>query len=347
VNNIFPIPGSRKKFQRIGRGIAAGQGASCGRGMRGQKSRAGRGKGVRSGFEGGQTPLYRRLPKYCKPHPGHVNRVYELIKINQLNDLPDNSIVYPSLLYAKGLITKPNKGHRLFKVVGSRTALFGSTSDSKAFVSNDKLTVKGLTILAHAFSESAKQEIESNGGICVTLSPTRHVPLDPTLMPRNWSLALAALELQQEVKKREVPRYMVSTMMETLAKGDVPNEEGLMKEMEKFIQNVPAASEVIASTIGGGDDIKPPTGHILTKMPNLARSRTQHHFGAQDYFDFVTAQAKLKFKEYSEEQLQNKMFQLNENFELIEYDVDKEYDEFIEEKKMKKLKEFSSAKYKV
>ena len=64
VNTIQANPGARKRFLRVGRGIAAGQGASCGRGMRGQKSRSGKGGKVRPGFEGGQTALYRRLPKY-------------------------------------------------------------------------------------------------------------------------------------------------------------------------------------------------------------------------------------------------------------------------------------------
>ena len=61
LNNLGPQPGSRKKAKRKGRGIAAGQGNSCGFGMRGQKSRSG--PGVRKGFEGGQMPLYRRIPK--------------------------------------------------------------------------------------------------------------------------------------------------------------------------------------------------------------------------------------------------------------------------------------------
>lgn len=61
LNNLSPQPGSRHRQKRKGRGIAAGQGASCGFGMRGQQSRSG--SGVRPGFEGGQTPLYRRLPK--------------------------------------------------------------------------------------------------------------------------------------------------------------------------------------------------------------------------------------------------------------------------------------------
>lgn len=61
LDNLGPQPGSRKKGKRKGRGIAAGQGNSCGFGMRGQKSRSG--PGVRKGFEGGQMPLYRRIPK--------------------------------------------------------------------------------------------------------------------------------------------------------------------------------------------------------------------------------------------------------------------------------------------
>lgn len=81
VDTLKPAPGSRHRHKRKGRGIAAGQGASCGFGMRGQKSRSG--PGVRAGFEGGQQPLYRRLPKLVgRPMgPGHtkkVGRVYWL-----------------------------------------------------------------------------------------------------------------------------------------------------------------------------------------------------------------------------------------------------------------------------
>lgn len=75
VDTLKPAPGSRHRHKRKGRGIAAGQGASCGFGMRGQKSRSG--PGVRAGFEGGQTPLYRRLPKLVgRPMgPGHTKKV--------------------------------------------------------------------------------------------------------------------------------------------------------------------------------------------------------------------------------------------------------------------------------
>merc|ERR1740130_1749568 len=85
LNNLKSAPGARKRRTRKGRGIAAGQGATCGFGMRGQRSRSG--PGVRAGFEGGQQPLYRRLPKFVgRPTgPGHTKTEYNVIKLDELN----------------------------------------------------------------------------------------------------------------------------------------------------------------------------------------------------------------------------------------------------------------------
>ena len=92
MDNLKPAPGSRKRKTRKGRGIAAGQGATCGFGMRGQKARSG--KPTRPGFEGGQTALYRRLPKFVgKPTgPGHSKTVYNIIKLDQLNSVAAGSV---------------------------------------------------------------------------------------------------------------------------------------------------------------------------------------------------------------------------------------------------------------
>jgi len=167
-NNIFPMPGSRKKFLRVGRGISAGQGKTCGRGMRGQKSRSGEGAGVRAGFEGGQTALYRRLPKFVgKPMKGHTKTEYELIKIDNLNEAKAGSTVDYASLEESGIVTKANKGRKLYKVIGGAE---GST-----------LSVQGLTVRAHAFTESAKAAIESNGGKCIIMSPTRPIPLEDAM----------------------------------------------------------------------------------------------------------------------------------------------------------------------
>ena len=161
-NTIAPIPGSRKKFLRVGRGISAGQGKTCGRGMRGQKSRSGEGGGVRPGFEGGQTALYRRLPKFVgKPMKGHTKLEYELIKLEFLNECAEGSTVDIASLVEKGVATKANKQRNQAKVIG-----------------NGELTVKNLTVKAHAFTVSAKAAIEANGGTCILMSPTRPIPLE-------------------------------------------------------------------------------------------------------------------------------------------------------------------------
>ena len=162
VTTLFPNPGARKRIKRVGRGIAAGQGSTCGRGMRGQKSRAGRGAGVRAGFEGGQMPLYRRLPKFGL-QKGHVKKEYELISIEMLNEMEDGSTVDFYDLFERGIITKPRAD--LVKVVGG-----------------DELTAKNLTVLANAFTKSAMEQIEASGGRCVVMSPTRAgVPLEQAL----------------------------------------------------------------------------------------------------------------------------------------------------------------------
>ena len=134
--------GSRRKKMRKGRGIAAGQGASCGFGMRGQKSRSGR--PTRPGFEGGQMPLYRRVPK-LKHFPLVNQKNFTVLNVSSLNSLKDGTIVNLDLLVKKGILTKPKNP---LKILG-----------------NGKLEVK-LTVQAAAFTTSAKKKIEEIGGKC-------------------------------------------------------------------------------------------------------------------------------------------------------------------------------------
>merc|ERR1712127_718299 len=105
-DNLRPAPGSRKRKNRKGRGISAGQGATCGFGMRGQKSRSGR--PTRPGFEGGQQPLYRRLPKFTgRPTgPGHEKTIYNLIKLDDINGSAEGSTVSFEGLFETGATTK-------------------------------------------------------------------------------------------------------------------------------------------------------------------------------------------------------------------------------------------------
>lgn len=155
LDNLSPQPGSRHRAKRLGRGYSAGQGGSAGKGMRGQNSRSG--GGVRTGFEGGQTPLYRRLPKYPgRPMgPGHSYTRFGVVKLDYLNKMPDNSVVdYPALRKAGVMTDTPEKIH---KVLGGT-----------------ELTAKGLTVRAHAVSESARQAIEENGGTIELLPISKH-----------------------------------------------------------------------------------------------------------------------------------------------------------------------------
>ncbi|AFZ37562.1 LSU ribosomal protein L15P [Stanieria cyanosphaera PCC 7437] len=142
LNELTPKPGSKKRRRRIGRGISAGQGASGGFGMRGQKSRSG--TGTKPGFEGGQMPLYRRIPK-LKHFPLVNPKQYTTINVSQLNTLPANGEVTLESLITNGIVTS-NDGS--LKVLG-----------------NGELNV-ALVVKAAAFTASAKQKIEAAGGSC-------------------------------------------------------------------------------------------------------------------------------------------------------------------------------------
>ena len=135
--------GSRRKKMRKGRGIAAGQGASCGFGMRGQKSRSGR--PTRPGFEGGQMPLYRRVPK-LKHFPIVNQKNFTILNVSSLNALKEGTVVNLDSLVKEGILTKPKNP---LKILG-----------------NGKLDVK-LIVQAAAFTTSAKKKIEDAGGECV------------------------------------------------------------------------------------------------------------------------------------------------------------------------------------
>jgi large subunit ribosomal protein L15 len=140
LHEIGAKTGAKKRPRRVGRGIAAGQGASCGFGMRGQKSRSG--TGTRAGFEGGQMPLYRRLPK-LKHFPLINPKHHTIINIKQLASLPANTEVNLEQLLAAGIVTS-NDGP--LKILG-----------------DGELSVP-LTVKAAAFSASAQEKIEAAGG---------------------------------------------------------------------------------------------------------------------------------------------------------------------------------------
>lgn len=142
LNDARPKAGSKRPKRRIGRGISAGQGASGGFGMRGQKSRSG--SGTRPGFEGGQMPLYRRVPKL--KHFTVINRrEYTVVNVEKLASLPANTEVTLESLLENKVVTS-NYGP--LKILG-----------------NGEINIP-LQVKAVAFTASARQKIEAAGGSC-------------------------------------------------------------------------------------------------------------------------------------------------------------------------------------
>ncbi|MDS9472023.1 50S ribosomal protein L15 [Sporosarcina pasteurii] len=139
LHEMKPAVGARKSRKRIGRGIGSGYGKTSGKGHKGQNARSG--GGVRLGFEGGQTPLFQRLPKRGFTN---VNRKdYAVVNLDKLNLFDEGTEVTPELLLELGVVSKAKSG---IKILG-----------------NGKLEKK-LTVRAHKFSATAKEAIEQAGG---------------------------------------------------------------------------------------------------------------------------------------------------------------------------------------
>ena len=139
LHELKHTDGSREKHYRKGRGLGSGNGKNAGSGNKGQNSRSG--GGVRLGFEGGQMPLWRRLPKRGFKNVNHV--AFAVVNVSDLNRYENGTVVNPAQLVSDGLVKKEFDG---IKVLG-----------------NGKLE-KSLTVQAHKFSKSAKDAIEAAGG---------------------------------------------------------------------------------------------------------------------------------------------------------------------------------------
>ena len=142
LEDLRPAAGSTRKRKRVGRGPASGTGKTSGRGHKGLKARSG--GGSRPGFEGGQMPLYRRLPKRgFLPHGTRTG--FALVKVKDLSArFPAGSVVDPDALVEAGLIKKSGRG--AVKVLG------------------DGAIDHALTVKTHKISESARQKLEAAGG---------------------------------------------------------------------------------------------------------------------------------------------------------------------------------------
>ena len=138
--NIHPTEGATKTRKRVGRGVGSGLGKTSGRGEKGQKARSG--YSHKPGFEGGQLPLYRRLPKRGFSNAMFKTK-YAVINLSDLNKFENDVVITPELLKEMGLIKNQLDG---IKVLGNGTL------------------EKKLTVKAHKFSDVAKEQIEKLGG---------------------------------------------------------------------------------------------------------------------------------------------------------------------------------------
>ncbi|WP_430536174.1 50S ribosomal protein L15 [Listeria rocourtiae] len=139
LHELKPAEGSRKERNRVGRGMSSGNGKTSGRGHKGQKARSG--GGVRLGFEGGQLPLFRRIPKRGFTN---INRKeYAVVNIDVLNRFEDGTEVTPELLIETGIVRNAKSG---IKILSEGTI------------------EKKLTVKANKFSSAAKEAIEAAGG---------------------------------------------------------------------------------------------------------------------------------------------------------------------------------------
>ncbi|MCK0473343.1 50S ribosomal protein L15 [Halalkalibacter sp. APA_J-10(15)] len=139
LHELKPAEGSRKVRNRVGRGIGSGNGKTAGKGHKGQNARSG--GGVRPGFEGGQNPIYRRLPKRGFTNP--TRKEWTIVNVETLNRFDAGTDVTPELLIETGVVKNVKHG---IKILG-----------------NGNLE-KSLTVKAHKFSSSALEAIEAAGG---------------------------------------------------------------------------------------------------------------------------------------------------------------------------------------
>lgn len=166
LHDLKPAAGAHRKARRIGRGTGSGRGKTSGRGQKGQNARS---EGFRLGFEGGQMPLAQRLPKL----PGFKNpfkKIYTVVNISKLKRFPDGSKVDAAALAEAGLVR-----------VGVDVKVLGTGALDRK-----------LTVVAHAFSSSAREAIESKGGTVTVIGEPRKIG------PRRLAAKTAKRTIKEE-----------------------------------------------------------------------------------------------------------------------------------------------------
>jgi len=190
LHDLKPAAGAHRKSRRIGRGTGSGRGKTSGRGQKGQNARS---EGFRLGFEGGQMPLAQRLPKL----PGFKNpfkKIYTVVNISKLKRFPDGSKVDAAVLAEAGLVR-----------VGLDVKVLGTGALDRK-----------LTVIAHAFSSSAREAIESKGGTVTVIGEPRKIG------PRR----LAAKTAKRTIKEEDSsPRSVEEAPKARVGRNEQPETE--------------------------------------------------------------------------------------------------------------------------
>lgn len=139
LHELSPAPGSKQKRTRVGRGLGSGLGKTAGKGHKGQNARAG--GGVRPGFEGGQMPIYRRLPK--RGFYNKFGKEYAEVNVDQLNRFDNGTVIDPVVLIDAGVLKNVHDGVRIL---------------------GNGVLEKSLTVKANGFTKSAIEKIQAAGG---------------------------------------------------------------------------------------------------------------------------------------------------------------------------------------
>jgi large subunit ribosomal protein L15 len=165
LHDLKPRPGAKHRRKRLGQGESSGHGKTSGRGGKGQTARSG--SSIRIGFEGGQMPLIRRIPKRGFNNARHATR-YVPVNLEALNQFEDGAKVDEATLRSAGLANGPSSG---VKILG-----------------DGELTRK-LSVTAHAFSASARSKIEAKGGSCEVIVPKKPEPRKPATRGKKAEVA--------------------------------------------------------------------------------------------------------------------------------------------------------------
>ncbi len=227
LHNLLPPFGKKHKKRRVGRGDSAGQGSHSGKGMSGERSRSGRVHYL--GFEGGQMPLYRRLPK--RGFTPLVKERYQEVNIYSLNDFKNEKEITPEILYNKGLIRK---------------------KDGKVKILGGGAIEVVLIVKAHKFSKRAKEEIIKKGGSAIEIGKELQSDKAPVVKEKPKKIEKKIEE--KKVEKQEPKKEPKVEKLQIKQEKKIEEKKVIVKKMVKK-EKITKAKKTVKGTEGKKEKI--------------------------------------------------------------------------------------------